>query len=606
MLGVTNDQNYNDIADALREVGADLSEETFTPSEMAPAIRGLRSRWGNIEGDIANQTDLQNALNSKADSADLGTMSEEDDAPSDDKQYGRKNGDWVPITDELANWGQIAGNIADQTDLKNALDAKADSVDLGTMSEEDDAPSDDKQYGRKNGDWVPITDELANWGQIAGNLSDQTDLKNVLDEKLEAHDTELSGSIVTFEAENDHAIKGVTVSIEPVQDLHGYDNPWPAGGGKNILPITIAELKTLNSSGTWTGDTKYTRNDLQYTFETQDGYVTKIIINGTASTTTTFLFQGDTTHNEYNGKILNGCPSGGSGSTYNVTGYNFTDGVGFSVYDVGSGMTIPSNLTDKRYRLYIAVMSGYVANNVIFQLMIRDSAQSATFAPYSNVCPISGHTSATVTRTGKNLLALSADDMGINWNGDANAKRSWKSFKLPKGKYTFSGDGSAIGTYFTSTVVGRAKIPWPYTQEQWDNGQYFQHSQIYQNGTYTPKTYEVTDEYPYLDIGFISQSDNYETARLISDQNLLMQGQNNANQINVIQGFNQIASKIDALSAQMASCCCEIKTQMLQDRLTDAQAKIVSQQAEISNNAQSQYILGQMGKWVANAPAAAA
>ena len=228
MLGVTNDQNYNDIADALREVGAELSEETFTPSEMAPAIRGLRSRWGNIEGDIANQTDLQNALNSKADSADLGTMSEEDDAPSDDKQYGRKNGDWVPITDELANWGQIAGDIADQTDLKNALDAKADAEDLGTMSEEDDAPSDDKQYGRKNGDWVPITDELANWGQIAGNLSDQTDLKGVLDEKLDAHDGDISGSIVTFEAENDHAIKGVTVNIDPVQDLHGYSNPWPA------------------------------------------------------------------------------------------------------------------------------------------------------------------------------------------------------------------------------------------------------------------------------------------------------------------------------------------------------------------------------------------
>ena len=107
-------------------------------------------------------------------------------------------------------------------------------------------------------------------------------------------------------------------------------------------------------------------------------------------------------------------------------------------------------------------------------------------------------------------------------------------------------------------------------------------------------------------LGLATQNNNYETARLISDQNLLMQGQNNANQINVIQGFNQIASKIDALSAQLASCCCEIKTQMLQDRLADAQAKIVSQQAEISNNAQSQYILGQMGKWVANAPAAAA
>ena len=28
-------------------------------------------------------------------------------------------------------------------------------------------------------------------------------------------------------------IKGMTVNVDPVQDLHGYDNPWPAGGGKN-------------------------------------------------------------------------------------------------------------------------------------------------------------------------------------------------------------------------------------------------------------------------------------------------------------------------------------------------------------------------------------
>jgi glutathionylspermidine synthase len=107
-------------------------------------------------------------------------------------------------------------------------------------------------------------------------------------------------------------------------------------------------------------------------------------------------------------------------------------------------------------------------------------------------------------------------------------------------------------------------------------------------------------------LGLATANNNYETARLISDQNLLMATQNNTNQINVIQGFNQIAGKIDALSAQIASCCCEIKTQMLQDRLADAQAKIVAQQAEISNNAQTQTLLAQMGKWVANAPAAGA
>ena len=106
-------------------------------------------------------------------------------------------------------------------------------------------------------------------------------------------------------------------------------------------------------------------------------------------------------------------------------------------------------------------------------------------------------------------------------------------------------------------------------------------------------------------LGLATQNNNYETARLISDQNLLMATQNNTNQINVIQGFNQIAGKIDALSAQMASCCCEIKTQLLENRLQDAQSKIVALENAKNNADQSQYILSQMGKWVANAPAAA-
>lgn len=102
----------------------------------------------------------------------------------------------------------------------------------------------------------------------------------------------------------------------------------------------------------------------------------------------------------------------------------------------------------------------------------------------------------------------------------------------------------------------------------------------------------------------------YETARLISDQNTQMMEQNNANLINAIQGFNNLGlqimnqtntlgTKLDSLGAQLASCCCEIKTQMLQDRLTDTQAKLVTAQNAIDNANQSQYILGQMGRWVA-------
>lgn len=108
-------------------------------------------------------------------------------------------------------------------------------------------------------------------------------------------------------------------------------------------------------------------------------------------------------------------------------------------------------------------------------------------------------------------------------------------------------------------------------------------------------------------------NNKYETANLINAQTNQMLQQNNSNLINAIQGFNQVnqtiqnqtnvlSQQIQQLSAQMNSCCCEIKTQMLQDRLSDTQAKLVTAQNAIDNANQSQYILSQLGRFVAWTP----
>ena len=111
-------------------------------------------------------------------------------------------------------------------------------------------------------------------------------------------------------------------------------------------------------------------------------------------------------------------------------------------------------------------------------------------------------------------------------------------------------------------------------------------------------------------IALSSANNNYETARLIQSQTAELVAQNNTNLINAIQGFNQVnlgiqnqtnvlSQQLQALQSKMDSCCCEIKTQMLQDRLADAQAAKVALQNDISNYNQSQYLLGQMGRYVA-------
>jgi hypothetical protein len=100
-------------------------------------------------------------------------------------------------------------------------------------------------------------------------------------------------------------------------------------------------------------------------------------------------------------------------------------------------------------------------------------------------------------------------------------------------------------------------------------------------------------------IALSSANNNYETAQLINGQTNLLMQQNNTNLINAIQGFNAVNISLQNLQAKMDTCCCEIKTQMLQNRYEDERAKNVALQGEISNFQQSQYILGQMGRWVA-------
>lgn len=107
------------------------------------------------------------------------------------------------------------------------------------------------------------------------------------------------------------------------------------------------------------------------------------------------------------------------------------------------------------------------------------------------------------------------------------------------------------------------------------------------------------------DILLSSANNNFETAQLISAQTRDYMQSNYTNQINVVQGFNAIQSTLADLGSKMESCCCSIKTQLLQDKYDETLRELAKAQNDASNAAQSAYLLSVMGKWVAN-PAAVA
>lgn len=96
----------------------------------------------------------------------------------------------------------------------------------------------------------------------------------------------------------------------------------------------------------------------------------------------------------------------------------------------------------------------------------------------------------------------------------------------------------------------------------------------------------------------------------LGQQNDLLLQTNNTNQINMLQGFNSLTQQtmnqysnlqqqINQLSYHLDSCCCEIKTQMLENRLADKTAEVVALQNKIDNRDQTAQILGNLGRFVA-------
>ena len=206
-----------------------------------------------------------------------------------------------------------------------------------------------------------------------------------------------SGSLVSFSDGADLPMPSFICNIDAVQDLHGYDYPWVGGAGKNKLPLVLADIKALNTNGTWSGNT-YTYNNIDYTIITDtDNNIIGIKATGTASANSALnLCVIDTSSD----MILNGCPANGNSSTYRLA----TSVINKS--DYGNGVTLMngSNVTP-----YIIINTNYTCPTagLMFYPMIRLATETdPTFAPYSNICPISGHTGVDAWVRGKNLLDI--------------------------------------------------------------------------------------------------------------------------------------------------------------------------------------------------------
>ena len=182
-------------------------------------------------------------------------------------------------------------------------------------------------------------------------------------------------------------VTGLKVTMNPIQDFNGYDNPWAGGAGKNKLPFDISAIKALNTAGTWSGNI-YTYRGITFTPDSEGRWKA----SGTA-TEATFIRVCKITPPS-GSYLINGVTSG-SGTTYRIR-YRVGDASSQNMYNGDSAVITVDGNTDILFDLYV---SSEYTEDITFEPMIRLSTETdATFAPYSNICPITGRDEVSVTR----------------------------------------------------------------------------------------------------------------------------------------------------------------------------------------------------------------
>ena len=372
---------------------SDSNKTTYLPSEMAEEIDSLRAQYHrNMEDLVAEALTLGVSDASVGDLIRVASVDENGKPTS-----------WNPVSlddimPEPLTLGVSDASVGDLIRVAS-VDENGKPTSWNPVSLDDIMPE-------------PVTkDELIDLGlyeKPSGGIP-KTDLASDVQESLEKADSSygtstVSDNIVTFDAPAEGLpIKALMVNIEPIQDLHGYDSPWPAGGGTNKLLLSDID----------------TSNTIQSVTVTWAAEAEELTLNGTNSGHATVIeFQAENGHIKF--------PDLQVGDTWSFAGnlpigsvisiiYKTTSNTEAQLWGLGGTDTfiketraVPNDFVSFQ-RLQVSIYSGAIFNNAKCHFAFVSGSTITAWSPYSNICPISGWTSATVTRTGKNLFDKNAE-----------------------------------------------------------------------------------------------------------------------------------------------------------------------------------------------------
>ena len=183
----------------------------------------------------------------------------------------------------------------------------------------------------------------------------------------------------------DAPLKSLKFYVAPSQDLHGYSYPWPAGGGKNKLDVPSRSVSTSVQSES----TIYPEGCTV----TKSGETVTAVVSGPWAKVRLAM---DTS------KLVNGQQYTFSAQFTNTGGGT----IGLGYYDTTWRGVKTSTATSVRLDIQFTYSSsmttfilGLIINNtgtstgntvVVEDIMLEAGGSVTAYAPYSNICPISG------------------------------------------------------------------------------------------------------------------------------------------------------------------------------------------------------------------------
>lgn len=253
--------------------------------------------------------------------------------------------------------------------------------------------------------------------------------------------TTYTGDVVQFDGITGASITSLSTTITPIQDLHGYDHPWPAGGGANLLDPDKSSRYTATAYGmaiTYLGDDTFTIKGQSTTTSASAGF--NVL--------------------EYSDMSLSGLGYVLQAFIVNDKSNNYKSCYGFR--------------TSTENKIAV-VLDCSVSQDVDITLKLSvATASQASWTPYANICPISGLTGLSVyvspTQDPDDATVYNVDwttQAGTVYGGTVDVVTG--VLTVTHGLYTFAGDeawtlqsGQYGGTKYYSTaylVRSTAKLP---------------------------------------------------------------------------------------------------------------------------------------------------